>query len=138
MEHRLYRSRRERAIAGVAGGLGEYFSLDPVLIRLLFIVLALATTGWAVLVYVILWVALPESPVDSLVQGAEGATYVRSYHRLDARERGVLLGGTLIVLGLIFLARALGFLWVTLRWLGPLLLIVAGVLLVLDYTRRGA
>src|SRR5437762_10753784 len=55
---RLYRSRSQKMIAGVAGGLGEYFDVDPVLIRLLFVVTAFIS-GAGILAYIILWIVLP-------------------------------------------------------------------------------
>lgn len=57
----LYRSLTDRKIAGVAGGLAEYFDTDPLLLRLAFVVLALAGGG-GVLIYLILWVVTPEKP----------------------------------------------------------------------------
>src|SRR3712207_1294419 len=55
---RLYRSRSEKMIAGVAGGLGEYFDVDPVLIRLLFVVTAFIS-GAGILAYIVLWIVVP-------------------------------------------------------------------------------
>jgi phage shock protein C len=60
---RLYRSLTDRKIAGVAGGLAEYFDTDPLLLRLAFVVLALAGGG-GVLIYFILWIVTPEKPVS--------------------------------------------------------------------------
>jgi phage shock protein C len=59
-EKRLTRSTTERMIAGVAGGLGEYFNMDPTLVRLIFVLLALAG-GPGLLLYLILWVVVPEA-----------------------------------------------------------------------------
>jgi len=64
MEKRLYRSRTDRMIGGVCGGLGAYFNVDPSLVRLAFVLL-LVFGGSGFLLYVILWVILPE----------EGRTY---------------------------------------------------------------
>lgn len=58
---RLYRSKKERMIAGVAGGLAQYFGLDPTIIRLIFVVL-LFTPPSGVLIYLILWLITPEEP----------------------------------------------------------------------------
>ncbi len=128
MEYRLYRSRKERIVGGVAGGLGEYLGVDPVIVRVLFILLTLAT-GWGVLLYIILLIVVPEAPEGLLVGG-------RGYHRLDAHERGLLLGGTLVALGLVLLAKEMGvWWWVGLRRLWPLLLVAAGVALLIDRTR---
>lgn len=56
---KLYRSRDERLIAGVCGGLGGYFSLDPVIFRIAF-VLSILASGIGILVYIILWLIIPE------------------------------------------------------------------------------
>lgn len=58
---KLWRSRRDRKIAGVCGGLAEYFHIDPLIIRLLFILFFLAG-GAAFFVYVILWLLTPLEP----------------------------------------------------------------------------
>jgi phage shock protein C len=62
MKHKIYkklrRSRHERMIAGVCGGLGEYFNYDPAWIRLLFI-LFLLLGGSAIFVYLVMWLVLP-------------------------------------------------------------------------------
>lgn len=59
MDKRLYRSRSDRMIGGVCGGLGKYFNTDANLIRLAFAVL-LAFGGGGLPLYVILWVILPD------------------------------------------------------------------------------
>ena len=58
---RLYRCRKERKIAGVCGGLGVYFKVDPFLIRLIFVLFFLAG-GAALLVYVLMWLLVPIAP----------------------------------------------------------------------------
>ena len=57
---RLYRSRSDRRIAGVCGGLAEYFGIDPALVRIVFVILAL--TGVGLITYAIFWIAVPSSP----------------------------------------------------------------------------
>jgi len=59
-QNRLHRSNN-KMIAGVCGGLAEYFNLDPVLIRLLFVLLALMG-GHGLLVYIVLAVVMPPAP----------------------------------------------------------------------------
>lgn len=56
---KLTRSRTARVIAGVCGGLGEYFNIDPVIFRIAFVVLTLGG-GFGVVLYLIMWVAVPE------------------------------------------------------------------------------
>ena len=60
---RLYRSRTDRMIAGVCGGLGEYFGIDPTLVRLLFVFAALFY-GPGILAYLILMLVVPEEPQE--------------------------------------------------------------------------
>lgn len=59
---KLYRSRRNRSIAGICGGLGEFFDADPTLIRLVTLFLILFG-GLSIWVYLILWIVIPEEPV---------------------------------------------------------------------------
>ena len=59
---RLYRSRTNRSIAGICGGLAEYFDADPTLIRLLTLLLILLG-GLSIWAYVILWIVIPEEPL---------------------------------------------------------------------------
>lgn len=61
-EKRLMRSRDDRMLAGVAGGLADYLNMDSTLIRLIFVVLTLAG-GPGLLLYLILWLVMPEEPV---------------------------------------------------------------------------
>ena len=56
---RLYRSKSNKIIAGVCGGIGEYFGVDPVLIRLLWVIFTLMG-GAGVLAYIIAWIIIPE------------------------------------------------------------------------------
>jgi phage shock protein C len=60
---RLYRSKDERMVAGICGGLGEYFRIDPTIMRLIFIVLWFLTGFIPMLViYVIMWLLIPQAP----------------------------------------------------------------------------
>lgn len=55
---RVYRSEKDRVVAGVAGGLGEYFSIDPVLFRLAFIFTTIAG-GPGLIAYIVMWLIIP-------------------------------------------------------------------------------
>jgi phage shock protein PspC (stress-responsive transcriptional regulator) len=59
MATKLMRSKDDRVIAGVAGGLAQYFNLDPTLVRVAWVV-AVVFGGFGFLAYVILWIVLPE------------------------------------------------------------------------------
>lgn len=58
---RLYRSRKNRVIAGVCGGLGDYFNVDPVLFRLVWVLLVFGA-GTGILAYIIAWLIIPLEP----------------------------------------------------------------------------
>lgn len=97
------RSRRNRMLAGVAGGVAEHLGLDPFVVRLAFIVLALAA-GFGVVGYLLLWVLVPSEPTDAAVPPAKGHV-----PRPAARE---LLGGGLVVAGVLII------LWFSGLWFG--------------------
>jgi phage shock protein C len=58
---KLYRSTSNRQLAGVCGGLAEYFNLDPTLIRVLFVILAVLG-GSGVILYIAMWIIVPKQP----------------------------------------------------------------------------
>jgi phage shock protein C len=149
---RFYRSTTDRKIAGVAGGLADYFDIDPLLVRLIFVILAFAGGG-GVLIYLILWIVTPERPfelnqtLNNSTMENQQSTYgdqkppEEAQHKKsgypEQRNRGNLIGGlVLITLGILFLADELipninfGDLW-------PIILIVIGAgLLINSFGRR--
>jgi phage shock protein C len=121
---RLVRSRSERVVAGVCGGIGRYLGVDPVLLRIAFIVLALAN-GLGVIAYVVAWVAIPEER-----PGQQPATA-----REPRRETGrLVLGGSLVVLGLVLLLDRLAPDLDELFW--PVAVVAVGVAIMLVGLRR--
>lgn len=60
MGDRLYRSRRDRMLAGVAGGLAEMWDADPALVRIIWALLVIFTGGIALLVYIVMAIVVPE------------------------------------------------------------------------------
>jgi len=61
MEKRLQRSRTEKMLGGVCGGLAEYFNVDPTLVRVIWIAITLLA-GVGILLYIILWLVVPLQP----------------------------------------------------------------------------
>ncbi len=120
---KLYRSKSERVIAGVAGGLGEYFGTDPVLFRILFVFLIL-WGGAGILFYLILMFIIPsqdgQSPKDLVKETAvnlkEKAQEVAGGIKQEAQEmkkeswwsnRRNVLGVVIMLSGLVFLLNQL-------------------------------
>jgi phage shock protein PspC (stress-responsive transcriptional regulator) len=60
-QKRLYRDPEHRIFGGVCGGLGAYFNMDPVIVRIIFVILTFVTTGTGLLAYIILWIAVPKA-----------------------------------------------------------------------------
>jgi phage shock protein C len=61
---KLYRSRSNRQVAGVCGGLAQYFNLDVTLIRILFVVLAVLG-GSGLVIYLAMWIIVPNEPAPA-------------------------------------------------------------------------
>ena len=61
---KLYRSRKDRMIAGVCGGLAQHFGMDPTWVRLFFILLFFLG-GCSILIYIIMWLIVPLEPQTS-------------------------------------------------------------------------
>lgn len=120
----LRRSREDRVIAGVCGGLGRYLGIDPVLLRIAFVVLALVGGG-GVLLYLVSWILIPiERPGEEL-----GASPPPSVDTIR-----LVVGGLLVVVGLLLLLEMsiprLG------RYLWPLALIAVGVAVIVQAWAR--
>ena len=60
-EKKLYRSRNARMVAGVCGGIGEFFGIDPTIVRVIYIILSLSFLG--IVLYIILMFVIPEEPL---------------------------------------------------------------------------
>jgi phage shock protein C len=59
---RLRRSRKERMIAGICGGLAEYFEVDPTVVRIVYVLVSILSVAFpGILVYIILWIIIPEA-----------------------------------------------------------------------------
>lgn len=67
MQPRLTRSTTESMVAGVCGGLAEYFNIDPVIVRLIFVLVTL-TSGLGIPVYILLWVLMPKASAGQAQQ----------------------------------------------------------------------
>jgi phage shock protein PspC (stress-responsive transcriptional regulator) len=161
MTRRLTRDTKNALLGGVAAGFANYFDVDPVLVRLVFILLAFLS-GFGLVAYVVGWIIIPRegrageaaggagtgsqagsTPADRIVETVReaGERVAQGFQRLPAdAPRGRMVAGTvLIVLGVLFLLDRL-FLWHWPSWarlsnLWPVILIVIGVSLILEGAR---
>ena len=131
MTGKLMRTQNDKMVGGVCGGLGRYLHFDPVLIRLAFVLFSLAG-GAGALIYLILLIVMP---LDTT------AGDVVDYGSMDdderARRTSMLVGGGLILVGLFYLlGRIPGLAWLSFGNLWPLLLIVAGVSMIVNFLSK--
>ncbi len=159
-QRRLERSQR-RIIAGVCQGLGHYFEIDPVIVRVTFILLA-AVGGMGLLAYVVLWIIMPTEGKPALegpaaigegihtmatelkevgyeIHGSLGGSshpHEEISPPLHRSRHGVsVLGAAFVVLGVWLLLGNLGIVeWASARYIWPTFLILLGGLLMI---RRG-
>jgi phage shock protein C len=126
---RLYRSRRHRIVAGVGGGMGQYFGVDPVLFRLSFVALTLVT-GVGLLLYIAMAIVVPNWPE---YQEEPETLPVSTFDSARGRE---IAGIALIGFGLLVLASNVGMFNIV-RWdlFWPLVLIGVGTLILVNRTR---
>lgn len=59
---RLYRSKRDKVLGGVCAGIANYFEVDPVIVRLIWIIFTLVSMGFGIIAYLIAWIIVPEEP----------------------------------------------------------------------------
>jgi phage shock protein C len=127
---RLYRSRTDRMLGGVAGGLGDYFGVDPVLVRLAWVALAFAGIG--ILAYIVAWIIVPEEPRGETAEAPAAARPPR--RGADRAGARIVFGSVLIAIGSLLLLD-----WVLPdvdRLLWPLAIIAAGIGLFMYGARR--
>lgn len=101
---RLTRSLTDRVFGGVCGGLGCYVGINPWWVRSVSVILGIFTAGTGVLIYLALWYMLPPETLADLPANADGEQGVTN------PETMILIGGVVIVMGLVILARNLGIL----------------------------
>ncbi len=121
---RLYRSNNETKVAGVCSGLGQYFQIDPTLVRLFFVFLAFYNL-LGVWVYLVLALLVPKAP-----EGMEFS--VNEIALKDNPEAKRLIGAAMVALGVLALISELNISWF--RWLDynlllPIIMILVGLVL---------
>ncbi|MBN1923390.1 MAG: PspC domain-containing protein [Nanoarchaeota archaeon] len=86
MEKRLYRSKTDKVLFGVCGGIAEYFGIDSTIVRLITVALLLSGAG-VLLLYIILAIIIPENPSKTTVK------------KIDNKNSNYLLGAGLLIIG---------------------------------------
>lgn len=135
----IKRSKKDRIISGVCGGIGEYFNIDPTLIRLGYMIFIFISFGTGLLVYFIASLIIPEDGDEVIYQDNMEDEEYYNQEKYEQNERTrkntiLLLGTGFIILGIFLVARNIfpsifyqfRFLWN----LWPLLFIVLGVYMI--------
>ena len=114
---KLYRSGKNRIIGGVCAGLGEYFDVDPIVFRIIFVLLAVFGAS-GVVVYVILWILIPEKNEkrsddigENIKTGANKMANELKESSSTNHNARLIGGGIIIVVGIIFLLQEFFPLW---------------------------
>ncbi len=135
-EIRLTRSKSDKVIAGVCGGLGAYLDIDSTLVRLAFVILLFAS-GIGLPIYVILWIIMPEADSDShfdgeVIQKNLGEIGDSISSGLAGIDRRATVGILLVLLGAFFLFNQLGWLnWISGAVFWPLVIIGFGIFMLI-------
>jgi phage shock protein C len=125
----LMRSRSDQMIAGVCGGLAQYLNLDPVFVRLGFVVLLFAS-GVGLPIYIVLWLIMPEENGETAVTSDTDHLKVDGPSENGRVSQPVTIGAILLLLGFYFLFREIGWLaWLHGGIIWPLIIIGFGVYL---------
>ncbi len=137
MYKKLFRIRRNKVIGGVCTGLGEYFEVDPVLIRIAFVILGFIHL-LGVFLYIILWIIIPEKEETPFYgEAEERATKEEAdvdYRETSGNKGRIILGVILIFLGGLFMANRM-FPYFTFNDLLPIGLLVIGAMILWDALR---
>jgi len=159
MNRRLYRSTTDTVLGGVAAGVSEYLDVDPSIVRIVWAVLGLVTGGIFVVLYVVMWIVVPEVPrplpraeagtLESATTAGEGTAaeasagsgYAGSAAEPHDRRRGsgngaLIVGLALIGVGVWFLVRQYVDIDIDRFW--PVGLVLLGVLLLFVSMRRSS
>ena len=158
MEKRLYRNRSDRMLWGVCGGLAKYFDMDPVIIRIVFVLLIFAN-GLGILAYIIMAIVVPlegskatapkeaiKENVEEIKEAAEELGHeIRSTFTAEDKaeasdkihQRRNLIGIALVVLGILILMGTLNMFW-WFRWgyLWPIILVAIGLVIIFGARRK--
>jgi len=153
MKNKLYRSKKDCVIGGVCGGIAEYFDIDTTLVRLL-AVLVFFFGGSGIIAYIIGWIIIPQNPNGNTEDNSENKGEIKGKIKKGAdkankkveenlpeerskgnseRNRNIILGIILIIVGLAFMGTTL-FPWIT--WIAwgtfwPVIIIVVGLVIMI-------
>lgn len=149
MREGISRSRQNKIFGGVAAGLGEYLTIDPIVVRVLFVVSVLFS-GIGILLYLIMWIVIPEDKFvfenvsnDSSQNNESKSTDTNTsseninftFHQEKKKNGKVIFGIILIIVGMFFLGVEI-FSFLNFDDLFPVIIIGLGILLLWKSKKR--
>ncbi|SHI12141.1 PspC domain-containing protein [Sporanaerobacter acetigenes] len=131
MARKIYRSSTDKVISGVCGGLGEYFNVDPSIIRIFWLMLSIATSGTGILAYIICALVIPEGSNTTIYYDENDKSYKNS---------ALFVGIVLIIIGASLLIKKI-WPWFNVKWFNfskywPILLIIAGIYVIYNQKKK--
>ncbi|KUO61294.1 MAG: hypothetical protein APF84_11710 [Gracilibacter sp. BRH_c7a] len=130
MNKQLYRSRNNKVIAGVCGGVAEYFEVDPTIVRIAWLLLAFPG-GIGLIAYIICWIVMPEK--SSSVASAD--FYENDHQTTEEKEKNKkIIGIALVIIGSVFLFDVF-FRWFDMAVIVPLAIIAIGIFVLYNARR---
>lgn len=131
---KLYRSRKERVIGGVCGGIGIYFGIDPTLTRIIWVVATLLG-GAGIIAYIVAWIVIPEEPK---IEGTEVTSAEIENSKPNTMKLELIIGGFILAIGILLLLSNFGLFewgWVR-RIFWPALIIFVGILIISAVSKK--
>ncbi len=143
--HGLYRSRTNKVFGGVAAGIAQSLNTDPAIVRLIFAILVIFGGG-GILLYLILWIAIPEEPLQFYQEsGAAGEAkpvnetgtpepaYTPPVYPYRRNNGALVVGFIFIVIGIIFLIdRFVPHIRLHFHEFWPVIIVIAGIALIIS------
>lgn len=143
MAKKIYRSTTDRKLAGLCGGLAEYWDYDSTIIRITLLALILVSGGFFILVYLIGIVLIPEKNKPSVVDKITKQPFEKTFHELTdiaqktpKTKHGLWLGIGLMTLGSILMLRPLLPNWLKLDQLFLAVILIGGGILIIKNERK--
>ncbi|HHV26378.1 PspC domain-containing protein [Anaerosalibacter bizertensis] len=132
MSKKFYRSSNDKIIAGVCGGLGEYFNIDPSIIRIFWLLFSISGSGSGIVAYIICAIVIPEKDSDVI--------YYDENENKSYKNSALFIGIVLILIGASLLVRKI-WPWFSLKSLKiarywPILLIIAGIYIIYNQKKE--
>lgn len=126
MEHRLHRSTTNKMMAGVCGGMGEYFNIDPTIVRIIWVILGLYGIG--IIAYIIAALVIPEG--DNYTDGESGHVYGAGV----GGKTTLIIGCIMVAIGVLLLGRH--YFWIDPKIVFSVIFIALGVFVIYKGWRK--